>query len=242
MGQSASTHLQPDYAKQQSEIPAKGHWVSDFKTGYRWATDPIKSGPEVVKKPLGNTVPQFEDNTNLKMIFSLPGYPGEVWGPYHKQFTSSMFGGKVFTPPESIDGIDILCRCRDIKSYIRDEEGGRMLNGIASVGFGKNVPMCWDDTETLWNQTGGMYYYVMTRHPDFYAYEDSNKGMYGVIENIVENPIKGTAPLALGSYYASQTDKKKTGAAKRKRRRNKTVKRTRKAKRTTVLSNNTYTE
>jgi len=108
MGQSSS-NMQASYKEQQNEPPVEGHWVSDIKTGYRWATDPIMSDETIEKKPLGNTISQFEDDKNLKYIWSIPKLPGEVWGPYRKKFTKSIIGGQVFTPPESVDGVPILC-------------------------------------------------------------------------------------------------------------------------------------
>ena len=224
MGLSAS-NMATAQKEQQSEPTATGHWVSDIKTGYRWATDPIVSGPEVVKKPLGNVIPQFEDDNNLKYAFSLPGYPGEVWGPYRKQFTKSIIGGQVFVPPESVDGVPILCRCRDIEKYMRDERGGRMLQGLGAVTLGKSVPACWDDAELLWNPFGGMYYYVKTRHPDFFAFAASSQGLLGVAEGIATGPV-GPVPLAIGAYFLTKkgggrsTRRKAAAAAKNTRKMN----------------------
>jgi len=215
MGQSSS-NFSAAHKQQQNEPAAKGHYVSDIKTGYRWATDPITSGPEVVKKPLGNVVPQFENDNNLKMAFSLPGYPGEVWGPYRKQFTKSdILPGQVFTPPESVDGVPILCRCRDIYTYMRDPRGGRMLQGLGAVTLGKSAPACWDDTESIWNTFGGMYYYVKIREPSFFAFAASNQGLLGVAQGIATGPV-GPVPLALGAYFLS-----KKGGAKGTRRKHK---------------------
>jgi hypothetical protein len=219
MGVSASTAAAAAAAQkeQQTEPLAKGHWVSDVKTGFRWSTDPIISGPEVVKKPLGSGgIPQFEDDNNVKIGFSLPNLPGEVWGPYRKKFTKSELGGQVFTPPESVDGVPILCRCRMIYQYMRDERGGRMLQGLGAVVGGKSVPACWEDAETIWNPTGGMYYYVKTRHPEFYTLALSNQGLFGIAKAAVTGPI-GPVPLAIGAYYL--TKPKKGGGTQRQRQR-----------------------
>jgi hypothetical protein len=215
MGVSSSTAAAAAAAQkqQQTEPAAKGHYVSDIKTGYRWATDPIVSGPEVVKKPLGNVVPQFETDNNLKYAFSLPGYPGEVWGPYRKQFTKSDFGGQVFTPPESVDGVPILCRCRDIPTYMRDPRGGRMLQGFGAVTLGKSMPACWEDSESLWNPFGGMYYYLKIREPSFFAFAASKDGLLGVAKGIATGPV-GPVPLALGAYYLTKP-KKTAGGTRR---------------------------
>jgi len=232
MGVSASTAAAAAAAQkeQQTEPPAKGHWVSDVKTGFRWSTDPIISGPEVVKKPLGSGgIPQFEDDNNVKIGFSLPGYPGEVWGPYRKKFTKSdIMPGQAFTPPESVDGVPILCRCRMIQEYMRDERGGRMLQGLGAVALGKSIPACWDDSETIWNPTGGMYFYVKTRHPDFFAFAASSQGMFGLAKGILTGPV-GPVPLALGAYYLTRP--KKGGGTRRQRQRVRKTKNTRKMNR-----------
>ena len=222
MGQSAS-NMQAAQKQQQSEVAAEGHWVSDIKTGYRWATDPIVSGEDIVKKPLGNVVPQFENNNNVKMIFSLPKLPGEVWGPYKKKFTKSVLGGQVFTPPETVDGVPLLCRCRDIDKYMRDEHGGRMLQGFGAVLSGKNPPACWDDNESLWDFLGGMYFYVMTRHPTFYALAASGDGLLGVARTVANGPI-GPVPLALGAMAFMRGGKTRRSRSGRKNARKSTRK------------------
>jgi len=227
MGSSAS-NMAAAQKEQQTEPTATGHWVSDIKTGYRWATDPIVSGPDVVKKPLGNTIPQFENDNNLKYAFSLPGYPGEVWGPYRKQFTKSIIGGQAFAPPESVDGVPILCRCREIEKYMRDERGGRMLQGLGAVTLGKSAPACWDDNESIWNMLGGMYYYIKIREPSFFAFAASNQGLLGVAQGIATGPV-GPVPLAIGAYFLTRP--KKGGDRKTRNRRRAATKRTRKMNR-----------
>ena len=196
-----SSKINAQFKEQQAQIPVKGHWVNDIKTGVRWATDPVTSDSSITKLPLGNTIPGFDKDNNLKMIFSLPKLPGEVWGPYKKQFTTSSLGGQVFTPPESVDGVPILCRCRNIAEYMRDERGGRMLQGFGAVAAGAKPPACWDDSEAalLGNVTGGLNFYVMTRHPAFYALAASKNGLFGVAKSIAEGPV-GPVPLALGAW------------------------------------------
>jgi len=196
-----SSQLNAQFKEQQAQTPVKGHWVSDIKTGYRWATDPITSDSSITKVPLGQTIPGFEKDNNLKMIFSLPKLPGEVWGPYKKQFTRSSFGGQVFTPPESVDGVPILCRCRDIPEYMRDKQGGHMVQGFGAVAAGAKPPACWEDSEAalLGDVTGGLKYYIMTRHPSFYAFAASKNGLLGVAKSVAEGPV-GPVPLALGAW------------------------------------------
>jgi hypothetical protein len=233
MGVSASNAAKAANAQkiQQTEPAVKGHWVSDIKTGFRWSTDPIISGPDVVKKPLGSGgIPQFEDDNNVKIGFSLPNLPGEVWGPYRKTFTKSdIMPGQAFTPPESVDGVPILCRCRMIYQYMRDDKGGRMLQGLGAVLGGKSVPACWDDSESIWNPTGGMYFYVKTRHPDFYTLAASKQGLFGVAKAVATGPV-GPVPLALGAYFLSRP--KSSGGGNPTRRLGKKAKAKTKAKAT----------
>jgi hypothetical protein len=156
-----------------------------------------------------------ENDNNLKYAFSLPGYPGEVWGPYRKQFTKSdLLPGQVFTPPESVDGVPILCRCRDIPTYMRDPRGGRMLQGFGAVTLGKSMPACWDDTESIWNTFGGMYYYLKIREPGFFAFAASKDGLLGVAKGIATGPV-GPVPLALGAYFLTRPKKAAGGGTRR---------------------------
>jgi len=142
-------------------ISVEGHWVNDFKTGRRWVTNPIQSGPTVVKK-------------------KLPDSPvGEVWGPYEKLYTRSMFGQNLFTAPESVDGVPILCRCRDIPEYVRSN-GSLNLGAGGALVLGQNPPACWEDSETIMNPNGGTTFDVTVRHPGFYISALSSNGLLGL--------------------------------------------------------------
>jgi len=148
----------------------EGHYVNDIKTGYRWATDPIISDSSVKKIP---------------QPVSIPGLPGEIWGPYPKKFTRSMFGQNLFTPPESVDGVPILCRCRDIGQYVRSKDGSRILNAIIALGAGAYPPACWEDDESIMNPYGGMTFRVHTRHPAFYGYMVNRGGITKIISDMI---------------------------------------------------------
>jgi len=204
------------YKKQQNDIesqtPVEGHYVSDFKTGQRWATDPIESDASVKKVSFGQTIPKFEDNQfigdlknkNMYMPSSYykPKEPGQIWGPYKKQFTKSSFGQNLFTPPESVDGIPILCRCREIKEYVNDSDGGITLNALYALLAGETPPACWEDNEMITDPFGGMYFFVVIRHPDFYNYAQSKDGARGVLMNQFTQPrVTGLLP----SFFAAQT-------------------------------------
>jgi hypothetical protein len=142
-------------------IPVEGYWVNDIKTGRRWVTNPIQSGPTVVKKKLANSP------------------IGEVWGPYDKLYTRSMFGQNLFTPPESVDGVPILCRCRDIPEYVRSN-GNLNLGAGGALVLGQNPPACWEDSETIMNPTGGRTFDITLRHPGFYINAISSNGLLGL--------------------------------------------------------------
>lgn len=175
MGASAS-----NIASAQVAIAAEpeydGYWKSDVKTGYRWVTAPIVSDETVTKE---------------SQPLSLPGLPGEIWGPYKKKFTKSIFGQKIFTPPESVDGVPILCRCRDIYQYVRSPDGGRIVNAMLAAA-GSFPPACWEDSESLKTPFGGMTFRVTTRHPAFYEYMANRYGGIGLLMNAARFVTGGT--------------------------------------------------
>jgi hypothetical protein len=171
----------------------KGHWVHDVKTGMRWATDPIVSDASVKKLKLPSikdAVASGEQTreqlpSRFRLLYSLPMLPGEVWGPYTKMYTINSFGQKVFTPPESVDGIPILCRCRDIHTYVRASDGSRMFSAEWALVAGGSPPACWEDDTSIWNPYGGSEFYVVIRHPAFYESMVSNEGIIGLAKNLL---------------------------------------------------------
>lgn len=146
---------------------SEGHWAADWKTGYRWCTDAITSGDDVIKQQ-----------------GAVPG--SEVWGSYVKKYTKSLFGQLLFTPPESVDGVPILCRCRDISTYMRDSQGRLQLGAKGAMIFGSNPPACWEDNASFWNPHGGDKFAVTVRHPGFYISFVSKN----LIGNLVRNRRK----------------------------------------------------
>jgi hypothetical protein len=147
---------------------SQGHWAPDWKTGYRWCTDAITSSPDVQKMP-GAT----------------PG--SEVWGPYPKQYTRSLFGQLLFTPPESVDGVPILCRCRDISTYMRDQQGRLQMGAQGAMLIGSKPPACWEDNGSFWNPYGDKEFTVTVRHPGFFI-SLLSKNMFG---NVVRLAARG---------------------------------------------------
>ena len=143
---------------QSSVVP--GYWAADPKTGYRWVTPAIVSGPDVVKEafPLG----------------------GAKWGPYNKLYTRSMFGQNLFTPPEMVDGVPLLCACSGIRFYMRDSQGRRITNPMRALAFGGTSPACWTDNSSIMNPSGGSTFSVIVGHPDFYGYALNRGGLAGL--------------------------------------------------------------
>jgi len=133
-------------------------WKWNWKTGYSYVSPPIQSNSSVtkVKGPLGS----------------------EEWGPYKKIYIKSSLGQNLFTPPESVDGVPILCRCRQISEYMRSNSVIPLGAGGALL-FGSNRPACWDDSETIMNPSGGETFKVTIGDPGFYAYGVNKDGLAG---------------------------------------------------------------
>jgi hypothetical protein len=140
-----------------------GEWKNRFSTGYQYVTPNVISGPEVTK-------------------IAGPG-GSEIWGPFRKLYTKALWG-EVFTPPANIDGVPVLCRCRDIKEYVRNQSVGlgyqqMNLGAQAALVFGKNRPACWEDRQTIMDPTGGPTYNLTLGHPAFYGYTLNRGGIIG---------------------------------------------------------------
>ena len=143
-----------------------GEWKSSFTTGYKYVTPNITSGSNIQKKK--------------------GSFGTEVWGPYKKQYTKSLFGADQFTPPEKVDGIPILCRCSLIKDYMRSKDGSKnlYLGAQSALLFGSNRPACWEDSESIMNYKGSNSFNVIIGHPDFYTYAASKTGIVGILKSI----------------------------------------------------------
>jgi hypothetical protein len=137
-------------------------WAWNWKKGYSFTSTPVVSNADVkkIKGPLGS----------------------QEWGPYKKTYTKSIFGQYLFTPPRSVDGIPILCRCRSIRDYMRTTNGGDVVLGAGgAILIGSNPPACWEDSETIYNPGGGHTYKIIIRDPAFYAYAANEGGLAGLL-------------------------------------------------------------
>jgi len=175
-----------------------GSWGWDWKKGYSFTAPDIVSGPEVKKVP-----------GPLK---------SETWGPYKKTYNKSMFGQMLFTPPRSVDGVTILCRCREISSYMRtsDPEADLLLGAEGALLLGSKRPACWEDSQTIMNPKGGDTFNVTIGDSRFYQYALNKGALLGAL---------GVGPLI--NFKGGRIWRRKTRRNKYKSRR---VKKTRKAR------------
>lgn len=143
-------------------------------TELRWVVDDITSTAEVKKekKPDGS----------------------ETWGPYKKQYTKTLIGQEVWTQPNKIDNILLLCDCKDIFGYLNnlshpndpnDNVGTQEMHQGAQPRFQyilKNADktMCWSDESTAFSGNVGSTYNVILRHPDFKKYGTAGTVALGV--------------------------------------------------------------
>jgi len=142
----------------QSNPEAK--WKGSM-SGYRYVTNNITS------------------NSSVKKVSYADG--SQVWGPYKKKYITSSFGQPLFTAPGKVDGVRILCRCRDIHGFMREASSSNLLVGSAgTLAFGSNRPACWEDSENPMNPGGGDTFNVTIGHLAFYSFAASNKGVLGL--------------------------------------------------------------
>jgi hypothetical protein len=160
MGVSASgIKIVNSEGKEVIPTPAKNaQWVYSPTTGYKWVIPGIRSGPEVKKvtNPDGS----------------------QTWGPYKKTYTKSEITGlPVFTPPETIDGIRPLCRCRMIRQYM-DPGGQGKGNLAADLALVSGTAACWDDTSGFTGPSPDTYSLTIN-HPFFELYSAGGQGLLG---------------------------------------------------------------
>jgi len=140
-----------------------GSWAWNWKRGYGFTSPNIVSDENVTKEkgPFGS----------------------EIWGPYKKTYTKSMFGQMLFTEPKKVDDVTILCRCRFINQYMRSIGGGLELGAAGAVVVGSKRPACWEDSESIMNPSGGDTFTVTVGHPSFYEYAISKDGAIGILSS-----------------------------------------------------------
>jgi hypothetical protein len=178
-------------------VTKTGSFVGDWKTGFRYGTAEIKSGPGVIKKPMGG-------------LGIASG--AQVWGPYKKEYTKNMFGQLMFYPPQKVDDVPILTQCRHIKDFVRTDEGKRYITASGALLVGSKRPACWRGTEeTMFNSEKGDNYEIVVGHPEFYAYAASKQGMAGLATDFL-----GINTLLYGKGKGKGKGKKKTRKTRRR--------------------------
>lgn len=183
MGVSASaTKIVNSAGNEVIPTPAKNaQWVFNPTTGYKWVIPGIISGPEVkkVNNPDGS----------------------QTWGTYKKTYTKSQITGlPVFTPPDTIDGVKPLCRCRQIRQYMQGADGkGRLGADLALVS---GAPACWDDTAGFTGPSPDTYS-ITINHPFFELYAAGDQGAVGSLARLrgFSGPLP--PPGQLGTLNAS---------------------------------------
>ena len=151
-------------------------------------------------------------------------FPPEMWGPYKKTMVQRF--GLVHQPPVDVDGVPILCQCRDIANWERGVTTGKLtLTAEGLLLFGKNPPACWDHDIGPSNPTGGDTYNVYVRHPAFYQYALNPNGALGILGNVAMNRLGFQKPTLTILGMRLLGGRRKTKRNKRRSRNRKTQRR-----------------
>jgi len=129
----------------------------------------------------------------------------------------------VHQPPVDVDGVPILCQCRNIGNWMRSAPSGRLtLTAEGILLFGENPPACWEDNMSISNPTGGNTYNVYVRHPAFYQYALNRNGGIGIVENVLKAQLNPTAKLTIlgipiGLWGGRRRTKRKVRKSKKRK-------------------------
>lgn len=108
-----------------------------------------------------------------------------------------------------MDGNELLCQCRYINAYVREQSGGPggagkgtiTLDATGALLFGSNRPACWDDDYGV--KSGFLptdTYYVVIGHPDFYkSVMFGSRGTMGLVQGFMAPPAPGTGLTLAGT-------------------------------------------
>jgi hypothetical protein len=147
--QTSSSNVAASKNAASKNVQATNKWCSEYDDVDRYfmqCSDPITSDGSVEKKP--------------------GTFGGETWGPYTKKLTTSWLGTS-FIAPASVDGIPILCQCRDITKYV-GKAGVMTLGRIKNALGGGDKPVaCWDDASWLPGGTSTETFYINVNDPAF---------------------------------------------------------------------------
>jgi len=149
--------------------------------------DEVTSGPEITKE---------KRETTFFGTYEIWGEYKKTWGP-----PPMGFGNPIVQAPKTVDSVPILCRCRDIAEFMKDN------NTVWTRILSKTLPYppaCWEDKETVLNPSGGDTYQVHINDPGFTAYSLSNNGSIGIVENLSGVSVLGVPLPVWGAAYAAK--------------------------------------
>ena len=139
MGNKPTTGLASfNIKKSAQEHRANPHWVTSYLRSQE-VDDPIST-----------------DKPGVLELIQIPGLnPSKRYGPFQKRYTDSYFSWSdpLFVPPETLtvqgpkgpSTMPIVCRCRDIPKFMRDNTGNLILNNMLQELTDNRDIGCWDD-------------------------------------------------------------------------------------------------
>jgi len=148
MGNKPTTGLASfNIKKSAQEHKANPHWVTSYLRSQE-VNDPIST-----------------DKPGILELIQVPGLnPSKQYGPFQKRYTDSYFSWSdpLFVPPESLtvqgpkgpSTMPIVCRCRDIPKFMRDNNGNLILNNMLQELTESRDIGCWDDIPQFKNAKG----------------------------------------------------------------------------------------
>jgi hypothetical protein len=128
--------------------------AQEHRANPRWVTSYLRT--QEVNDPIST------DQPGILEPIQIPGLnPSKRYGPFQKRYTDSYFSWSdpLFVPPESLtvqgpkgpSTIPIVCRCRDIPIFMRDNKGNLILNNMLQELTDNRDIGCWDDTPQFLN-------------------------------------------------------------------------------------------
>lgn len=139
---------QTEYGRQHPTV--EGHWVQTYGR-YYYADKPIftKDYPQEGEGQL-----TFQEQPKMPDFGPFTFQKSWRIGPFQKRYQAPIWGigNPVFLPPESItigDGpaMPVVCQCRDIRNFVRDQQGGLILNNSLQV-LSQGIA-CWEDDQGI---------------------------------------------------------------------------------------------
>ena len=129
--------------------------AQEHRANPRWVTSYLRT--QEVDDPIST------DKPGILEPIQIPGLnPSKRYGPFQKRYADSYFSWSdpLFVPPETLtvqDGpkgpstMPIVCRCRDIPIFMRDNKGNLILNNMLQELTDSRDLGCWDDVPQMVN-------------------------------------------------------------------------------------------